>query len=209
MKRLFGKKKEVAPPPSLNDAASGVGSRVDALDERIKKLDTELRGYKEKLKTTKGNSKALVQKRAMACLKKKRAYENQRDQLAGQQFNIEQAGFAIESAKDTVTTVAAMKAANTQLKKQYKEFNIDEIEDMTDDMADMMEDMNEINEAMGRTYGVPDDVDEADLEAELDLLGEELEAEELEAEAGGTPAYLQPANLPEEPSGDVGDKKEE
>jgi charged multivesicular body protein 5 len=47
MKRLFGKKKEVAPPPSLNDAASGVGTRVDALDEKIKKLDAELRGYKE------------------------------------------------------------------------------------------------------------------------------------------------------------------
>lgn len=144
----------------------------------------------------------------MACLKKKRAYENQRDQLAGQQFNIEQADFAIESAKDTVTTVAAMKAANTQLKKQYKEFNIDEIEDITDDMADMMEDMNEINEAMGRTYGVPDDVDEADLEAELDLLGEELEAEEFEAESA-TPAYLQPQNLPVEPEGGVGEKGEE
>lgn len=101
-------------------------------------------------------------------------YETQRDQLANQQFNIEQAGFAIESAKDTVTTVAAMKAANTQLKKQYKEFNIDEIEDMTDDLADMMEDMSEINEAMGRSYACPDDIDEGDLEAELDLLGEEL-----------------------------------
>ena len=93
-------------------------------------------------------------------------YETQRDQLANQQFNIEQAGFAIESAKDTVTTVSAMKAASTQLKKQYKEFNVDEIEDMTDDLADMMEDMNEINEAMGRSYACPDDVDEADLEGE-------------------------------------------
>ena len=78
-------------------------------------------------------------------------YETQRDQLAGQQFNIEQAGFAIESAKDTVTTVAAMKAANTQLKKQYKEINVDQIEDITDDLADMMEDMNEINSALGRS----------------------------------------------------------
>mmetsp|Transcript_18580 Transcript_18580/g.34463 ORF Transcript_18580/g.34463 Transcript_18580/m.34463 type:complete len:221 (+) Transcript_18580:68-730(+) len=206
MKRLFGSKKEVPPPPSLDEAGGNVGTRVDALDEKIKKLDAELRVHKEKLKTSRGGAKQLATKRAMACLKKKRMYETQRDQLANQQFNIEQAGFAIESAKDTVTTVSAMKAASTQLKKQYKEFNVDEIEDMTDDLADMMEDMNEINEAMGRSYACPDDVDEADLEAELDLLGDELEAEELEMESGAQPSYLQPSDMPETPAGGLEEK---
>mmetsp|Transcript_16872 Transcript_16872/g.33701 ORF Transcript_16872/g.33701 Transcript_16872/m.33701 type:complete len:141 (+) Transcript_16872:238-660(+) len=127
--------------------------------------------------------------------------------MADQQFNIEQASFAIDTAKDTVTTVAAMKSANAQLKKQYKQFNMDEIEDITDDLADMMEDMNEVNEAMGRTYSTPDDLDEADLEAELDLLEDELEAEELEGDAG--PGYLQADNLPSEPSGGLEEGKEE
>jgi len=144
----------------------------------------------------KGNAKKLATKRAMECLKRKRQYEQQRDQLAGQQFNIESAGFAIDSMKDSVNTVAAMKAANTQLKKQVKEINIDEIEDITDDMAEMMEDMNEFNEAMGRTYATPDDCDEEDLQAELDLLEDEIEAEE-ELESA-TPAYLQP--MPDQPS---------
>ncbi len=135
MKRIFGSKKEVAPPPSLTDAAGGIGGRVDNLDAKIKKLDDELRVHKEKLKTAKGAAKKLATKRAMDVLKRKRMYESQRDQLAGQQFNIESASFAIDSAKDTVTTIAAMKNANTQLKKQYKEFNIDQIEDITDDLA--------------------------------------------------------------------------
>jgi len=139
-------------------------------------------------------------------------YETQRDQLAGQQFNIEQASFAIDSAKDTVTTVAAMKAANTQLKQQYKEINIDQIEDITDDMADMMEDMNEINDALGRNFATPDDLDEADLEAELELLEDELEQEELEG-ADSTPAYLQPSAMPETPAGGLevkaGEEKDE
>ena len=39
MKRLFGSKKAEVPAPSLNDAASGIGGRVDQLDEKIKKLD--------------------------------------------------------------------------------------------------------------------------------------------------------------------------
>lgn len=43
----------------------------------------------------------------MECLKRKKMYEQQRDQMAGQQFNIEQTTFAIDSIKDTATTVGA------------------------------------------------------------------------------------------------------
>lgn len=32
-------------------------------------------------------------------------------------------------------------------------------------MADMMEQASEIQDALGRTYGLPDDIDEADLDA--------------------------------------------
>ena len=39
-----------------------------------------------------------------------------------------------------------------------------------DDLSDMLEDANEVQEALGRTYGMPE-IDEDDLEAELDALG--------------------------------------
>ena len=42
-----------------------------------------------------------------------------------------------------------------------------------DDLADMLEDANEVQEALGRTYGMPE-IDEADLEAELDALGDDF-----------------------------------
>ena len=35
----------------------------------------------------------------------------------------------------------------------------------------MMFEANEIQEVMGRSYGIGDDIDEADLEAEFDALG--------------------------------------
>jgi charged multivesicular body protein 5 len=38
-------------------------------------------------------------------------------------------------------------------------------------MEDMIEQANEIQESLGRSYGVPDEVDEMDLQAELDALG--------------------------------------
>lgn len=61
-------------------------------------------------------------------------YEQQRDQLAGQAFNIDQTSFAIETIKTTQVTVAAMKEANKQLKIENKKINLNEIEDMQDDL---------------------------------------------------------------------------
>ena len=63
-----------------------------------------------------------------------RMYEAQRDQLANQQFNVDQTSFAIDTVKDTQSTVSAMKAAAKTLKKEQKKININEIEDMQDEM---------------------------------------------------------------------------
>lgn len=46
-----------------------------------------------------------VKAKAMRVLKQRKMYENQRDQLSQQSFNLEQANFAIQSVKDTKTTV--------------------------------------------------------------------------------------------------------
>merc|ERR1711874_584656 len=48
---------------------------------------------------------------------------------------------------------------------------------MQDELGDMMEDANEVQEALGRTYGMPD-IDEDDLEAELDALGDDFALDE-------------------------------
>ena len=61
-------------------------------------------------------------------------YENQRDQLQSQQFNIDQTSFAIETVRSTQTTVSAMKAAAKTLKVENKKISLSEIEDMQDEM---------------------------------------------------------------------------
>jgi charged multivesicular body protein 5 len=201
MNRVFGKKKKAAPAPSLDEASSGLGGRVEEMDKKIAGLELELKAYKDKIKKAKTPAaKKTLQKRAMEVLKRKRMYEQQRDQVAGQQFNIDQASFGIESAKANVQTVAAMKNANMQLKATLKnDLDIDAVEDLADDMAEMMEDFNEINEALGRNFATPDDLSETDLEAELEMLEDELEEEALEADA--TPAYLQASQMPVTPTG--------
>jgi hypothetical protein len=60
---------------------------------------------------------------------------------------------------------------------------------LQDELADMADLTNEINEAMGQSYAIPDDVDEADLMAELDALEGDLALEDAVGASG--PSYLQ------------------
>ena len=71
-------------------------------------------------------------------LKQKRLYEGQRDQLYSQQFNLEQTTFVMESAKDTVNTVQALKATSKDMKQAFKskELDISSIEKLQDELAD-------------------------------------------------------------------------
>jgi len=192
MNRIFGKKTPEAPAPSMQEAAGRVDGRVGTLDAKIEQIDNELRKYKAQMNAAKGTAKNAIKKRAMATLKRKKMYEAQRDQMAAQSFNIEQTTMAMDTAKDTIEVVGAMKNAAKALKVEHKKLDVDEIMDMQDDLADVMEDMNEINEMMGRSYG--EEIDEGDLEAELDGLGfdDEVDLELGDAEPS-IPSYLQTA----------------
>eukprot|EP01006_Ploeotia_vitrea_P025788 TRINITY_DN58680_c0_g1_i1.p1 TRINITY_DN58680_c0_g1~~TRINITY_DN58680_c0_g1_i1.p1 ORF type:complete len:227 (-),score=23.48 TRINITY_DN58680_c0_g1_i1:22-702(-) len=199
MHRLFGKKVEKAPPPSLNDCAGNINERLKALDEKIKTLEDELRKYKEQLKKAKGVAADSIKRRAMDTLKRKKMYEQQRDQLAGQAFNVESTVFALDSVKDTQLTIAAMQEGAKQLKIENKKLDINKIEDMQDDMTDLFEDMQEIQDIMGRAYNCPDGIDEEDLDAELACLGDEFENADFET----TPSYLNSNVMPNNPTNTI------
>eukprot|EP00602_Paraphysomonas_sp_CaronLab_P002264 CAMPEP_0185031374 /NCGR_PEP_ID=MMETSP1103-20130426/18819_1 /TAXON_ID=36769 /ORGANISM="Paraphysomonas bandaiensis, Strain Caron Lab Isolate" /LENGTH=177 /DNA_ID=CAMNT_0027566887 /DNA_START=211 /DNA_END=744 /DNA_ORIENTATION=- len=156
----------------------------------------------------KGPAKAGIQKRAVDVLRRKKMYEQQRDQLAGQAFNLDQAAFAMETVKDTHQTIAAMQDAAKVLKTEHKKIDIDKIEDINDDLADMFEDMNEINEALGRSYGTPDYIDEDELEAELACLGDEFDEELGEEVSMEQPSYLTPSGMPHVPASGVPSRPE-
>ena len=133
MNRLFGKSKPKVPTPTLDDASKSMETRGGAVDERVKKLDDELLRYKTQLSKMKpGPARTSLQQRALRCLKQKKVYERQRDQLYGQQLNIDQAKFATDSVKDNIVMVAAMKDAQKGLKKDMKQIKIDDVEDLHD-----------------------------------------------------------------------------
>jgi len=208
MRRVFGAKKDQEPPPSVQDAAEKINKRGDTVDEKVKKLDIELARYKEQIKKTRpGPAQEAIKARAMRILKQKRMYEGQREMIYNQTFNLDQVSFATEGIKDAQNTMAAMKSANKELKGSLKTMKIEDIDNMQDEMMDLMDISTEIQDSLGRSYSVPDDIDEEDLMGELDALEADMGSE---TQTDGVPAYLQPdkesdldseLSLPSAPSG--------
>ncbi|KAG9294294.1 hypothetical protein G9A89_021653 [Geosiphon pyriformis] len=195
MNRIFGTSKKI-PKPTLNQAIASTDLRVDAVEVKIKKLDAELAKYKDQMKKLRdGPGKNAIKAKAMRVLKQKKLYEGQRDQLQQQSFNMEQANFTTENLRNVMSTVDAMQLANKEMQKQYKKIDINNIEKIQDDMEDLMEQANDIQETLGRTYSLPEDIDEDELEAELDALGDEMLFNEEQE-----PSYLQETPVAELPS---------
>jgi charged multivesicular body protein 5 len=167
-----------------------VDTRIESLDVKLAKLNAELSAYQQKLaKMRDGPGKTAIKQKALKVLQQRKMYESQRDQLQQQSWNMEQAGMMQDNLKNTMTTVDAMKTTTKELKKQYGKINIDKIEKLQDEMADLMEMGNDIQESISRSYDVPEEVDEAELDAELEALGEDVEFEGI-GESSGMPSYM-------------------
>jgi charged multivesicular body protein 5 len=167
-----------------------VDSRIETVDVKIAKLNAELTGYQQRLgKLRDGPGKQAVKQKALKVLQQRKMYEAQRDQLQQQSWNMEQAGMMQDNLKNTMITVDAMKTTTKELKKQYGQIDVDKIERLQDEMADLMDVGNEIQESLGRSYDIPEGVDDAELDAELEALGEEV-ALDGGLEADGMPSYL-------------------
>lgn len=166
-------------------------NRVASIDVKLAALNSELSTYQTKIsKMRDGPGKNALRQKALKVLQRRKQYEAQREQLSQQSWNMEQAGMMEDNLKNVMTTVDAMKTTTKTLKKQYGKIDIDQIERMQDEMADLMDIGNEIQESISRAYDVPEDVDEAELDAELEALGEETMFENSMGESA-MPSFLQ------------------
>ncbi|KAL6521773.1 hypothetical protein OROGR_018342 [Orobanche gracilis] len=82
--------------------------------------------------------------------------------------------------------MSALKSENKDLKGMMKNVNIQDC--LQDEMLDLMDVSSEIQESLGRSYNLPDDIDEDEL---LDSLMHWKQIWSLRSE-GGVPSYLQP-----------------
>lgn len=138
-----------------------------------------------------GPGKNALRQKALKVLQRRKQYEAQRDQLSQQSWNMEQAGMMQDNLKNVMTTVDAMKTTTKELKKQYGKVDVDKIEQMQDEMAELMEVGNEIQDSISQAYDVPEGVDDAELDAELEALGEESMFESSMVGDSAMPSFLQ------------------
>ncbi|KAL9330096.1 hypothetical protein ACSQ67_005099 [Phaseolus vulgaris] len=120
---------------------------------------------------------------AIQCLKRKRLYEQQIEQLGNFQLRIHDQMIMLEGAKATTETVDALRTGAAAMKAMQKATNIDDVDKTMDEINEQTENMKQIQEALSTPIGAAADFDEDELEAEL----EELEGAELEEQ------LLQPA----------------
>ncbi|MBA0574374.1 hypothetical protein Golob_001584 [Gossypium lobatum] len=120
---------------------------------------------------------------AVQCLKRKRLYEQQIEQLGNFQLRIHDQMIMLEGAKATTETVDALRTGASAMKAMQKATNIDDVDKTMDEINEQTENMKQIQDALSTPIGAAADFDEDELEAEL----EELEGAELEEQ------LLQPA----------------
>mmetsp|Transcript_29559 Transcript_29559/g.66548 ORF Transcript_29559/g.66548 Transcript_29559/m.66548 type:complete len:214 (+) Transcript_29559:64-705(+) len=175
MRRLFGlSKEEPAAPkeaPSLQEASGRIDEQVSSLESKILKTDEEIKSL-----VAQGSSNPTAKSKALQAMKRKKMYEQQRDQLLSTQFNVENLAFQQEQAEITAMAVEAMQKGHDALKDQTKQMDISSVDKLTDDMAELQDEMKAINEALAQGSMVPDGATDGELADEFAKLEEEMAA---------------------------------
>ncbi|KAK4412574.1 Vacuolar protein sorting-associated protein [Sesamum alatum] len=175
--RIFGK------PKQETSALATLDKLNETLEMLEKKEKVLLKKAAAEVEKAKEFTRAKNKRAAIQCLKRKRLYEQQIEQLGNFQLRIHDQMIMLEGAKATTETVDALRSGAAAMKAMQKATNIDDVDKTMDEINEQTENMKQIQEALSTPIGAAADFDEDELEAEL----EELEGAELEEQ------LLQPA----------------
>lgn len=185
---LFGKKKDtptatqptnnVPQGPETKDAITKVRDTIDTLDKRETHLQRKI---DQEIEKAKAFSKQNKKKEALTCIKRKKMFEKQVEQLTNARMTLEQQQMTLESMNINREILEANKVAAKSMQKATQQMGgVDAVDETMDQVEDGLNDAAEIADAMGREVAMPGmDADDEDLLAELEGLEEEALASEL------------------------------
>ncbi|XXG86012.1 hypothetical protein AAC387_Pa11g1004 [Persea americana] len=189
LKRMLTKKKK-APPSAI--------STLDKLNETLEMLEKKEHLLQKKISVEIERAKKFTQsknkKAAIQCLKKKKLFEAQIEQLANFQLRVHDQMIMLEGVKATTDTVDALKTGASAIKSIQFSLSVDDIDKTMEEVNEHTESMKQIQDALAAPVGAAADIDEDELEAEL----EELEGEELEEQLLQPPSSTHEMPLPYE-----------
>jgi charged multivesicular body protein 4 len=179
--RIFGKPKEQA------NALATLDKLNETLEMLEKKEKVLMKKASQEVEKAKEFTRAKNKRAAIQCLKRKRLYEQQVEQLGNFQLRIHDQMILLEGAKATTETVDALRTGAAAMKAMQKATNIDDVDKTMDEINEQTENMKQIQEALASPFSA-NDFDEDELEAELEELDGTLLEEELLAPATTAPA---------------------
>ncbi|KAH7286791.1 hypothetical protein KP509_32G023000 [Ceratopteris richardii] len=157
--------------------------------KKKKKNSSEVEKAKEYTRLK--NKKAAIQ-----CLKKKKLYESQAEQLGNFQLRVHDQLILLEGAKATTEIVDALRNGAQVMKSMQKTVKIDDVDKTMDDINEQTEHMKSIQDALSAPIGNAADFDEDEPEAELEELEDAAELEnQIPLDINSTPL----AGLPSAP----------
>ena len=200
LSRMFGKKGDAV--PTTGEAIQKLRETEEMLIKKQeyleKKVNAEVATARKHAKTNK--------RAALQALKRKKRYEKQLQQIDGTLTTIEQQREALDGANTNTAVLQTMGEAAKALKKAQGEMDVDQVHDMMDDIAEQQDVAKEISDAISNPVAFGHEFDDDELEAELDDLAAEAEADEQQKldeellKVGPTP------ELPEVPTAEPANK---
>jgi charged multivesicular body protein 4 len=184
---LFGRKK--AGPPQVTSSGGGggggggnttdaIGKLRDATETLEKREEHLQRKIDNEVKQARDFSKANKKQQALTCIKRKKMYEKQLEQIMGAKTTLETQRLALESMNINREALQAQQLGARAMEAEVRRMGgVDAVENTMDQVEDGLQDADEIGQAMGRAIGAAD-ADDDELLAEL----EELEQDGLDAD---------------------------
>lgn len=173
--KLFGKPKDGATSTSAISTLERIGDSLGMLEKKEQVLQRKIAVELQKaMEFTKAKNK----RAAINCLKRKKLFEAQVEQLAQYQLRLHDQMILLEGAKATTDTVDALRSGANAMKAIQKATNIDDVDRTMESINEQQENMKQIQDALSTPVGPASEFDDDELEAEL----EELEDEDLNEE---------------------------
>eukprot|EP01059_Diplonema_ambulator_P013968 TRINITY_DN2472_c0_g1_i1.p1 TRINITY_DN2472_c0_g1~~TRINITY_DN2472_c0_g1_i1.p1 ORF type:complete len:228 (+),score=84.97 TRINITY_DN2472_c0_g1_i1:47-685(+) len=145
IKSFFWWSAEPAKPVPKESPYEKLSNTIDTMDRREQVLENRIQ---DETKRAKEYLAKKDQKRAMACLKKKKLYEQQLHQLQDQKFNLEQLQVTSQNAAIQQDIIRVQQDVTREMNRNAPK--IEEVEAMQDELNDALDKNREVAEALAR-----------------------------------------------------------
>jgi DNA repair exonuclease SbcCD ATPase subunit len=165
------------------NALQTLGEREEQLEKRKALLEKRINDELEKAKEFTRQKK---KSQALMCLKRKKMYEQQMEQLDNLQMRVVEQKMALENQRSTTDTLSALQQSVVAQKANMKESKIENVDKILDELQESNDQLKQVQEALSTPLGGAADLDDEELLGEL----EDLEAEQLDQQ------LMEPAPVP-------------